>query len=129
LTADGTVDKPYGINGLSVAAFNLGGNNEDLLQGLALQADGKIVLVGSAKTPLGINDIAVARLNPNGYFDPTFGVGGKQTIAFSINHDQTPYGVAVQADGQIVGAGTATVAPNDSPFAARRRRTGGAHDP
>jgi uncharacterized delta-60 repeat protein len=129
LNADGTVDATYGVNGLSVAAFNLGGNNQDLLQSLALQADGKIVLVGSAKTALGVNYIAAARLNPNGYFDPTFGTGGKQTIAFTINHDQTAYAVAVQADGRIVVAGTAVVGANDTEFAVVRLDTTGAVDP
>src|SRR5262249_7050245 len=49
-------------------------------------------------------DFAVARYNPDGNLDPTFGVGGKVTIDFGSPTDFAA-AVAVQADGGVVVAG------------------------
>src|SRR5438105_3505504 len=49
------------------------------------------------------------RLAPTGAagsLDPTFGIGGKQTIDFGDMFTEEARGVAVQADGKIVAAGS-----------------------
>ena len=46
---------------------------------VAVQADGKIVVAGYTQSA---EDVAVARLNPNGSPDAAFGVGGKATVDF-----------------------------------------------
>jgi Domain of unknown function (DUF5122) beta-propeller len=40
---------------------------------LALQADGKIVIAGIGSS----SNVVIARLNPDGMLDPSFGSGGK----------------------------------------------------
>jgi uncharacterized delta-60 repeat protein len=63
---------------------------------LVLQPDGKIVLAGQTTPEVG----ALARLQPDGTLDPSFGQGG-----FAIDRRTTNFSaVALQPDGRIVGA-------------------------
>lgn len=59
-----------------------------------LQADGKIVLAGSANSVW-----AVARYDSSGTLDPTFGSGGKQTLNVT---DSFVRDMAIQSDGKLV---------------------------
>src|SRR5437667_11646466 len=70
-----------------------------------LQADGKLVAAGEAKTSRN-QDFALARYNPNGSLDATFGTGGKVTTDFAGN-DDAAFGPVLQSDGKIVAAGGA----------------------
>src|SRR3990172_6169904 len=45
-------------------------------------------------------DIAMARYNPDGSLDPTFGSGGKVTTVFGTSSNA--HALALQADGKIV---------------------------
>ena len=67
-----------------------------------LQADGKVVVAGSVQG----GGIGVARLNPNGAPDTTFGAAGKANVAF----DTAAFGFAVarQSNGRIIVAGQRT---------------------
>ena len=67
-------------------------------RGVALQDDGKIVVVGRAG-----DDFALARYNPNGSLDTSFSGDGKQTTDFG-GFDQAN-GIALQADGKTVAVG------------------------
>src|SRR5206468_502685 len=69
------------------------------------QGDGKIVAAGSTETTqyLHERDFAVARYNPNGSLDATFGTGGTVTTAFGFLTDGNA--IALQGDGKIVVAG------------------------
>jgi uncharacterized delta-60 repeat protein len=53
----------------------------------------------------GNNSLALARLNPDGTPDPSFGTGGVVTVAFAAGSDTFGEAVAVQPDGKIVVAG------------------------
>src|SRR4051812_15093900 len=64
---DGFPDKSFSGDGELVIDFGLG--TEDKLNGLALQADGKIVIVGSHW---------IARFNPDGVLDNSFSDDGRQ---------------------------------------------------
>jgi uncharacterized delta-60 repeat protein len=103
--SNGALDTGFDNDGLQDINF-VGGNGTEVALGVAVQpGDSKIVAVGYAPVG-GINDFALVRLNPDGSPDSTFGTGGK------VNHDfgggvAIGYGVAVQADGRIVSAGTA----------------------
>ena len=68
---------------------------------MALQADGKIVAVGT-----GSADFTLARYNPNGSLDPTFSGDGTQRTPWGGNGIAN--GVAIQADGRIVAVGGET---------------------
>src|SRR5262249_48698292 len=109
-------------------AFDLGGSNRDTATGVVLQPDGKLVLAGTADN----RDFAVARLNPDGTPDPTFGPGGKRTIAFNLggNNVDVATGVAGGPGGRaggVAGRGAAPAGlqeqparPGDRPAGLRR---------
>ena len=73
--------------------------------GVALQRDGKIVLVGESFPPGGgARDVVVARLLAGGSPDLTFGINGSRVIDFGGDDGAT--GVLLQPDGKIVLAGS-----------------------
>jgi uncharacterized delta-60 repeat protein len=81
--------------------------------GMALQADGKIVAAGVAYCAARVGDIphprwALTRYDADGSLDTTFGRDGKVVMIFQRNScGDEPYGgVALQSDGKIVAAGT-----------------------
>jgi uncharacterized delta-60 repeat protein len=83
-----------------------GSANVDFLNAVALQADGKVVLVGSHTHAFTNASNTLVRLNTNGSFDKTFGTNG-----FVIN--KLPAGTAglnlvlIQSDGKILALGSA----------------------
>jgi uncharacterized delta-60 repeat protein len=96
LLANGQLDDSFAGDGKAVIDF--GGSSG--ATSLALQADGKIVAAGGANG----GDAAVARLQPNGSLDTTFGNGGKTTVDFGGT--EAARDVALAPDGRIVIAGT-----------------------
>ena len=98
--ADGTQDLGFGTNGVAIATFN---NNSDTARGLALQSDGKIVVVGRAFWGT-LEDFGVARFNADGTLDTGFGTNGKLLIDINGSFDDA-LEVLIQPDGRIVVAG------------------------
>lgn len=98
LDTDGSLDNTFAVDGRQTVDFAATGNFA-FATGVALQADGKIVVVGTAYQTT--NDFAVARLNSDGSLDNTFGENGRETIDFESAIDVSG-AVAVQADGKIV---------------------------
>jgi uncharacterized delta-60 repeat protein len=94
--ADGTLDPTFGTGGLVTTDF--GGS--DQANGVALQTDGKIVVVGPLQSQIG-----VARYNPDGSLDSTFGSGGKVTTDSTPSFDGA-FDVAVSGTKIVVGGGT-----------------------
>ncbi len=125
--ADGTLDGTFGNGGRVTVNFNPGADNttQDLANAVAIQADGKIVLAGSTTQP-GNDAFAAARLNPDGSLDTTFGTGGRVIVNLSAFGDEAS-GVALQADGKIVLAGTSDI-NNSSDFAVIRLNANGSPD-
>ncbi len=73
---------------------------------VAIQPDGKLIIVGYDHWRSSDDDDAIlARVNPDGSLDETFGNGGVVTATLSSG-DDAAYAVAVQPDGKIVTAGT-----------------------
>ena len=100
--ADGTLDTTFGTGGKVTTDFT-GGSDE--ANGLAIQADGKIIVVGrSYRGDVTNYDFALARYNIDGSLDTSFGTDGKVTTDFAGGSDEVT-GVAIQGDGQIVVAG------------------------
>jgi len=103
--ADGTLDAGFGINGIVTTDFS---GAFDGASGVALQADGKIVVVGTTHILGEPTDFGIARYLSNGALDASFGVGGKVAIDFAgqsdIGHD-----VAIQPDGRIVVVGRGNI--------------------
>jgi uncharacterized delta-60 repeat protein len=119
---NGNLDASFGVGGKLTLAGRLVG------EGLALQSDGKFVLVGSVNVGSGATastDFALMRLNTDGSPDTTFGTAGTVTTAISNERDAA-LAVALQADGRIVVAGhTSNINAN---FAVARYNTNGALD-
>ena len=76
---NGSLDASFSGNGKQTTGFPRGSNGA---RGVALQGDGKIVVVGSAADTTGSFDFALARYNPNGSLDTSFSGDGKQTTGF-----------------------------------------------
>src|SRR6266511_1466289 len=74
----------------------------DFAYAVALQSDGKIVAAGTSVADT--EDFALARYNPDGSLDPTFGGDGTVTMDFWDGFERAQ-GVAVQGDGKIIAAG------------------------
>src|SRR5207244_9438038 len=97
---DGSYDTAFGDKGKVLTDF---GGKDDLLNGMALAPDGKIVAVGFTSDAKAWE---VARYNSDGSLDPTFGSGGKVMTKFADGAIPVEaYAVAVQPDGRIVLAG------------------------
>jgi uncharacterized delta-60 repeat protein len=97
---DGSLDASFGSGGKTVISVG----EEDGVQGVAIQSDGKIVLGGFVSLAGGELGIAVVRLNSNGTPDSSFGSGGKVTTF--VSNDDFGVGVAIQPNGKIVMAGS-----------------------
>ena len=119
--ANGALDTGFDSDGLQDISF-ASGTAEEVANGVAMQADGKIVTVGYV--PGVDTDFALARLNPNGSLDSSFSGDGRLTTDFGAAGD-IARGVAMQADGKIVVAGTAYMgASNLQDFAVARYLSG-----
>ena len=106
-TPNGSLDATFGSGGQVTTDFPTVDNVEFLAQGMALQADGKIIVAGWARPPSGAVFL-LARYTPNGSLDSGFGTDGFAITGFPNSTDSGAYGVAVQADGKIVAAGFAS---------------------
>lgn len=71
---------------------------------MAIQGDRRIVAVGGVGGAGG--RFAVARYDPDGTLDTSFGGDGKVTTDFTAEEDVAS-AVAIQSDGRIVAAGKA----------------------
>lgn len=87
--------------------------SDDYARAMALQNDGKIVVVGHGYDHLG--DFAVLRLERDGQLDASFGDGGKVLIEVGSGAD-VAYAVAIQEDGKIVIAGSSASDEGDLDF-------------
>jgi uncharacterized delta-60 repeat protein len=99
LQSDGSLDASFGANG-QIEEDSL---HFDQVRAIAVQIDNKIVTAGATfATALGAEVFAVARFNPDGSADTSFGTGGEvlgsQGSAFAK-------GLAVQPDGRLVVTG------------------------
>lgn len=99
--ADGTLDRTFGDEGLVL----LDTSGRGAIQALAVQPDGRIVVVGDSYVPDPKYDIILARYLPDGKLDPTFGDGGVALEDYGVS-DQYGYALALQPDGRIVVVGT-----------------------
>jgi uncharacterized delta-60 repeat protein len=116
---DGSLDTGFGTDGVVRTSF------PDVLfaeaHALAIQADGKLVAAGSA----GAAAFALARYDPDGTLDPSFGSGGIVTTAFGGFFNEAN-ALVVQTDGSLVAAGQNFEATGE--FALARYRADGTLD-
>lgn len=120
---NGTLDMSFGGTGIVFADFS---RKFQVATSIALQPDGKILLSGSALADLRTVDHGVARFNPDGTLDPTFGMGGLVLGGFS----RTDLGLALELrpDGGFFVAGYDRSGPTAT-FALLRYDPNGEVDP
>ena len=122
--ANGSPDTTFGSNG---TVFTDVSGQSDKAHAVLIQPDGKI-LVGGTGGDGPHFFFVLARYNPNGTLDTTFGNGGK------IITDPSPNGayneiwdLALQPDGRILAGGDITIG-NDTEFAVARYNPNGSLD-
>ena len=125
LASDGSLDPTFGGNGRVMTNVT---PSSDVLNGMALQPDGKIVVVGSVSAGNRNGKIGVLRYRSDGTLDPAFGGDG------IVLTDPTPifddgYAVGVEPDGQIVVAGEAGTSGPNGRFVALAYEQDGSLDP
>ena len=97
---DGGLDTTFGTNGRVDTAIYTTVPGYNSLSNIAIQADDKIVAIGTANPTY---DFALARYTVDGSLDTTFGTGGKVTT--DIGGLDFGHAVTIQKDGKIVAAG------------------------
>jgi uncharacterized delta-60 repeat protein len=118
---DGSLDSTFGAGGIQ--RIDVAGFQHDSALGVAVQTDGKIVLVG--ETRVGAQQaIGIVRLTAGGLLDASFGSGGKATFSPSglITHGRA---VAIQPDGKIVVLGNAIISSTNTTMIVLLRFTAG----
>jgi len=101
------LDNTFGTNGTMTTYIAGGDNNYDEGYAVAIQTDEKIVVAGWSIDSQARYAFAVARFDPNGALDNTFGTNGTARAPISggnMGNDKA-YSVAIQSDGKIVLAG------------------------
>jgi uncharacterized delta-60 repeat protein len=102
---DGTLDTTFGNGGKLTTDIDPAHN--DFAWAIALQPDGKIIAVGNSMINPFEYNLALARYNPDGGLDTTFGTGGIVSIDAGpsyLNYIKAE-SVVLQPDGKIVTAG------------------------
>ena len=123
--AAGQLDPSFGTGG--VASTSLGGNDDKAFDA-ALMPDGGFVAVGQAD-PAGLAniDFGVVRYTADGHPDPGFNGTGVETTDIT-GRDDAARAVAVQPDGKIIAAGTASTSLINFDFALVRYNPDGTLD-
>jgi uncharacterized delta-60 repeat protein len=104
LRRGGRLDKSFGTDGFAfLDFFNL---DDDMLNGLAVLDDGRIVVAGWGQKLAGDRAV-VARLTANGDPDPSFGGGDGRSVIELGKRETYAYDLAVLDNGKILVSGEA----------------------
>ena len=117
LNANGTPDTTFG-NGTGWVTTDVGASQSSTINAIAIQPDGEIVAAGSVNlyNPLEPSAFALARYNPDGSLDTSFGDADPANPGSEIGWTTTEFSgltdgadqafcVALESDGEIVLAG------------------------
>jgi uncharacterized delta-60 repeat protein len=106
----GILDNSFGTGGIVVTDF---GSSTDFANptGIALQPNGKIVVIGYRNVGIDLN-FALARYNNDGSIDDNFGENGIVTTDFGGPGNDQAFAVAIQSDNKIVVAGSSYESQN-----------------
>lgn len=118
----GTLDTSFDSDGIVITD----NNGHDIARGVAIQSDGKIVIVGTTEDSTSTPKFIVCRYNADGSLDTTFDTDG--IVITDVGGDEAyANAVAIQSDGKIVVAGKSGNYGNSS-FTVVRYTTSGALD-
>ncbi|HET6765815.1 MAG TPA: T9SS type A sorting domain-containing protein [Chitinophagaceae bacterium] len=112
--SNGKVDSSFGLNGRVITQV---GTSYDYATAIAIQPDGKIIVVGASFDAYYTGAFAILKYNNNGSLDNSFGQNGKiithpgplisyiGNTYFGRHADEYASAVLIQSDGKIVVAG------------------------
>lgn len=130
--ADGTLDTTFG-NGGSVDTDMTGTypKYDNYANAIAVDAQQRIIAAGQVNHPGGGMDIAIARYEPNGDLDTSFGNGGIVITSLNPYGNNSANAVMVEDNGDILVAGVTSQPQNltTSNFALLRYTSDGQLDP
>ena len=98
----GTLEPAFGLDGV----FHDTSSNALTPRGVAVQADGRIVIVGQAWDDDGVPHLAAMRLDVFGNVDPSFGSSGRFTLPAEAGGSSEARAVAIDSRQRIVIVGT-----------------------
>jgi uncharacterized delta-60 repeat protein len=124
-TASGALDPSFSGDGFVVEDL---GPTYDSAADVALQPDGRVVIVASGSTSTESFDAYVARYTPGGAADASFGTGGKVAVNFGTSRNLFN-AVGLMPDGRIVAGGYTFPYPNARRAAFARLMPDGSFDP
>jgi uncharacterized delta-60 repeat protein len=130
-TSRGVIDNGFGTDGVQSTKI-APGTEDQQVTAMAVQPDGKPILVGFCRMAVGTNyDFCMARYTTAGAPDPTFDTDGIVTTGIAPgNESDFARAVLVQADGKIVVAGTCYMGDaSRQDFCLARYTAAGALDP
>lgn len=106
---NGDLDVSLGGSGVLSVPFNLGGNNEDFSQKVAIAANDDIIVAGPVNSASTIQ-LGIMRYTAAGAPAPGFGTAGKVQIPFewSVSDVRGVSGLHLTSDGRIVVPGIIT---------------------
>jgi uncharacterized delta-60 repeat protein len=102
-TPGGQPDSSFGTDGKVLANFN---NRNSQAFGILIQPNGKILVCGYQSLSNSTNASLIARFNPSGTLDTTFGRGNGYVLTDYYPHQSSQYfDMAFQPDGKLVAVG------------------------
>ncbi len=122
-TRTGALDAAFGIGGYVRTRVT---PTDDTGTSLAMQADGKVVLVGTTYNYQN-SDIVVVRYNADGSLDTGFGTGGQVITTFG-GMTNNANSVVIQPDGKILLGGSTATGASGVDFALVRYNPDGSLD-
>lgn len=119
--SDGSLDDTFDTDGIVTTDFNNlgGGYTEAVGNAVAIDSNGKIVVVGYVQNGSEFRDFGVVRYNDDGSLDDTFNSGGALppfapgivTTSVQFDENDQAYAVAIQSDNKIVVVGDTKGSP------------------
>ncbi len=98
--ADGSLNSAFGGDGRVTTDFSGGADD------VTIDSQGRILASGYTHNgDFDRSAFALARYNPNGSLDPSFGTAGKVTTDFAADTTDEASSVAIDSQGRIVAAG------------------------
>jgi uncharacterized delta-60 repeat protein len=119
--ADGSLDSSFGTNGVVVTDI---GGTSDLARSLAVQPDGKILVIGN--TGAATQDIFTARYNSDGTLDTSFGTNG--ILIRDVSSSEIGFDIAVDDNGKFLSLLNTNFGANTDLLIERRNPNGSLDD-
>lgn len=124
----GDPDESFSNDGVAFATFSQG---DAYGYGVTVQPTGAIAVVGEVDPAKGVSNPAIARFDPDGSLDQSFGDHGRAMVRVpdGIRGYDSPWRVVSQSQGRLALAGWAERGESDYKTLAMRLRSDGSLDP